>query len=44
MQSTLSNVEETLPRFEEQGLRAEVIARQDLPFFETLILIRASAT
>jgi release factor glutamine methyltransferase len=44
MQSTLSNVEETLPRFEEQGLRAEVIARQDLPFFETLILIRAIAT
>ena len=44
LQSTLSNVEETLRRFEQGGLTAEIIARQDIPFFETIVLIRASAT
>jgi release factor glutamine methyltransferase len=41
LQSTLSNVEETLQDFEETGLRANIIAKQDLPFFETIVLIRA---
>jgi release factor glutamine methyltransferase len=41
MQSTLSDVEETLQGFKKTGLRAEVLARQDLPLFETLILVKA---
>jgi release factor glutamine methyltransferase len=41
MQSTLSNVEETLHNFEERGFRTDVVARQDLPFFETIVLVRA---
>ncbi len=41
MQSTLAGVEETLSKFNEQGLRASVIAEQKLPFFETLTLIKA---
>jgi len=43
LQSTLSNVEETLQGFEEKGLGANIIAKQDLPFFETIVLIRARA-
>ena len=44
MQSTLSNVKETLCGFEEKNLKTDVIARESLPFFETIILIRAEAT
>lgn len=43
LQSTLSDVEETLQGFEEKGLEANIIAKQDLPFFETIVLIRARA-
>jgi release factor glutamine methyltransferase len=41
MQSTLSNLGETMRRFEENGLKASVIAERDLPFFETIVLIKA---
>jgi len=41
MQSTVSNVEETLRRFTENELEASVVAQQDLPFFETIVLIKA---
>jgi release factor glutamine methyltransferase len=41
MQSTLSNVDETLRKVEENGLKASVIAEQALPFFETIVLVRA---
>jgi len=40
MQSTLSNVERTLCNLEDNRLEANVIARQDLPFFESIVLIR----
>jgi release factor glutamine methyltransferase len=43
MQSTLSNVEQTLRNLEERGLEANVIAKQDLPFFESLVLVRGVA-
>jgi release factor glutamine methyltransferase len=41
MQSTLSNVEETFRRFKERGLTASVVAKRDLPFFETIVLLKA---
>jgi release factor glutamine methyltransferase len=41
MQSTLSNVDKTLEKFEEKSLRTEIVAKRSLPFFETLVLIRA---
>jgi len=41
MQSTLSNVDKTLQKFRKYGLDANIIARLDLPFFETLVLIEA---
>ena len=41
MQSTLSNVDETLRKFEENGLRASVVAERALPFFETIVLVKA---
>ena len=43
MQSTLTGVEETIRKFNEQGLKASVISEQKLPFFETLTLIEATA-
>jgi release factor glutamine methyltransferase len=43
MQSTLSDVEETLHRFEERGLKADITAKKDLPFFETIVLIEAKS-
>ena len=43
MQSTLTGVEETIQKFNEQGFKAVVKASQKLPFFETLTLIEASA-
>ncbi len=41
MQSTLANVNKTLTKFEEHGLKASVIADAALPFFETITLIEA---
>jgi release factor glutamine methyltransferase len=41
MLSTISNVEASLGNFEDTGLRASVIAQQDLPFFETIVLLKA---
>jgi len=43
MQSTLTGVEETIRKFNVQGLKARVISEQKLPFFETLTLIEATA-
>jgi release factor glutamine methyltransferase len=41
LQSTLAGVEETSRGFEERGFRVDFVARQDLPFFETIILVKA---
>jgi release factor glutamine methyltransferase len=41
MQSTLSGVDETLQRFEENCLKASVIAERALPFFEAVVLVKA---
>jgi release factor glutamine methyltransferase len=41
MQSTSANVDETVRRFAEYGLNAEVVADRALPFFETVVLIEA---
>jgi release factor glutamine methyltransferase len=41
MQSTLTGVEETLLQFNQQTLKARVLAERKLPFFETLTLIEA---
>jgi len=41
MQSTLANVEETIDRFAQMGLKTTVEAERKLPFFETLTLIKA---
>jgi release factor glutamine methyltransferase len=41
MQSTLSGLDGTLRRFKENSLNANVIAKRDLPFFETIMLVRA---
>jgi release factor glutamine methyltransferase len=41
MQSTLTGVEVTIRNFAKNGLKAAVIAEQQLPFFETLTLIEA---
>jgi release factor glutamine methyltransferase len=43
MQSTLANVEETICKFGENHLAARIKAEQNLPFFETLVLIEAKA-
>ena len=40
MQSTLSDVKRTLRSLEDRGLKANVIAKQDLPFFESIVLVR----
>ena len=44
MQSTLTNLEETLHQFNKQGFNAHVIAERKLPFFETLTLIEAKGS
>jgi len=44
MQSTLSDVEETLKNLKMSGLRANVVAKKALPFFEKLVLVRAKQT
>lgn len=41
MQSTLSGVDETLRRFEESGLRTSIVVKRALPFFETIVLVKA---
>jgi len=41
MQSTLSGFNETLRKFEENGLKASVVAELALPFFETIVLVEA---
>lgn len=41
IQSSLSNVNETLEKFERNGLKASVAAKKVLPFFETLFLVKA---
>jgi len=41
MQSTLSGCNETLRKFEENGLKASVVAERALPFFETIVLVGA---
>ena len=41
MQSTLTNVEETISKFAEHNLKASIKAQRKLPFFETLTLIEA---
>ena len=41
MQSTLSGLDRTLQRFEENGLKANIVAKHDLPFFETILLVKA---
>jgi release factor glutamine methyltransferase len=41
MQSSLSDVKQTLRNLERSGLEANVIAKQDLPFFESIALLRA---
>jgi release factor glutamine methyltransferase len=41
MQSTLADVEETLEGFKKEGLRAGVVVERGLPFFETLVLVKA---
>jgi release factor glutamine methyltransferase len=41
MQSTLSNVEETFRRFKEKGLTVNVVTKRNLPFFETVVLLKA---
>ena len=41
LQSTLSNVNETLRRFEKNGLKTSIVAKRTLPFFETIVLVKA---
>jgi release factor glutamine methyltransferase len=41
MQSTLSGINETIRKFGEKGLTASVVAERALPFFETIVLIKA---
>ncbi len=41
MQSTLSGVDATFEKFKENGLKVSVVAERDLPFFETIVLLKA---
>jgi release factor glutamine methyltransferase len=41
MQSTLTNISETISKFDEYGLNARVVAESALPFFEKITLIEA---
>jgi release factor glutamine methyltransferase len=41
MQSTLSGVDKTFRKFEENGFEASIVGKCDLPFFETLVLFQA---
>lgn len=42
MQSTFSEIDETVRKFEEKGLKASVVAECSLPFFETIVLVKAN--
>jgi release factor glutamine methyltransferase len=41
LQSTLSNADETLQKFKKQGFRTDIVAERALPFFETILVIKA---
>jgi len=41
MQSTLSGTRKTFAKFAENDLKAGIVAKRDLPFFETLLLFEA---
>lgn len=41
MQSTLSDVGETLRRFKKDGLKTSIVAERALPFFEEVVLVEA---
>jgi len=41
VQSSLSNIDETLQKFAQMRLEAEVIAKREVGFFESIVLIRA---
>jgi release factor glutamine methyltransferase len=41
MQSSLSDIDKTLQRCSAKGLNSKVIASRGLPFFETIVLIKA---
>lgn len=41
MQSTLSDVDKTLRRFEKKGLKTSIVTKRALPFFETIVLVKA---
>jgi release factor glutamine methyltransferase len=41
MQSTLSGIEQTVRRFKQNDLKTSIVAKRDLPFFETLVLVKA---
>jgi release factor glutamine methyltransferase len=40
LQSTLSNTNETLRKFNENGMNASIVAERALPFFETIVLLK----
>jgi len=42
MQSNLANIEETMLKFEAVGMKVKILKRLALPFFETLVLLRAT--
>lgn len=42
MQSTLTNVDRTLEVFSKNGLKVKIVAKLDLPLFETIMLIQAN--
>jgi release factor glutamine methyltransferase len=41
LQSTLSNAEETVQKFKRQGFKTNIVAERALPFFETMLVIKA---
>ncbi len=42
LQSTLSDVEASSKLFRSSGLKSEIVAERKLPFFETLVLLKAT--
>ena len=42
MQSTLADVNKTLEAFSKNGFKAKIVAKLDLPLFETIVLIQAN--
>ena len=43
LQSTLSNTNETLRKFTENGMHMSIVAERDLPFFETIVLLKITS-